>query len=167
MTASLVEADEFDANPLDLLEQVASIRDWIFERSHEDELTICVAGEWRDHQISLNWRNDLSGLHVASTLDMRVPPEKRPQIRHLLSLINEQLWSGHFDMWSEEGVLLYRNSLLLCGGATATPEQCEALLRLAVEACERYYPAVQFVLWAGKSAEDAIAAAMFETRGNA
>jgi hypothetical protein len=40
-------------------------------------------------------------------------------------------------------------------------------LRLAVEACERYYPAIQFVLWAGKSAEEAIAAAMFETQGNA
>lgn len=167
MTVSLVEADEFDPNPLDLLEQVASVRDWIFERSHEDELTICVAGEWRDHHISLNWRNDLSGLHVATTLDIRVPYDKRPTIRHLLTLINEQLWSGHFDLWSEDGVLLYRNSLLLCGGAAATPEQCEALLRLAVEACERYYPAIQFVLWAGKSAEDAIAAAMFETRGNA
>lgn len=167
MTASLHEAEEFDANPLDLLEQVASLRDWIFERSHEDELTICVQGEWRDHQISLNWRQDLSGLHIATTLDMRVPTDKRPQIRHLIALINEQLWTGHFDMWSEEGVLLFRNSLLLGGGATATPEQCEALLRLAVEACERYYPAIQFVLWAGKSAEEAIAAAMFETRGSA
>src|SRR3546814_14037309 len=135
MTASVVEADEFDANPLDLLEQVASIRDWIFERSHQDELTICVAGEWRDHQISLNWREDMAGLHVATTLDMRVPADKRPQIRHLITLINEQLWTGHFAMWSEEGVLLFRNSLLLCGGATSTPVQCEALLRLAVGGC--------------------------------
>ena len=98
MTASLVEADEFDANPLDLLEQVASIRDWIFERSHEDELNICVAGEWRDYQISLNWRHDLSGLPEACTLDMRVPVEKRPQLRHLLTLIHAQLLSGHFDI---------------------------------------------------------------------
>ncbi|MBI1261116.1 MAG: hypothetical protein GC184_05275 [Rhizobiales bacterium] len=167
MTGIMVAAEEFDANPLDLLEQVASIQDWVYERSHEDELMICVAGEWRDHQISLNWRHDLSGLHVACALETRVPSEKRAVMRHLLSLINEQLWSGHFDMWSEDGVLLYRNSLLLCGGAAATPEQCEALLRLAVEACERYFPAMQFVLWAGKTAEEAMAAAMFDTEGSA
>lgn len=165
MKASLVETGEFDPNPLDLLEQVATIRDWVFERSHEDELVICVAGEWRDHQISLNWRDDLSGLHVATTLESRVPYEKQAQVRHLLTLINEQLWAGHFDLWSEDGVLLFRNSLLLCGGAAATPEQCEALLRLAVEACERYYPAIQYLLWAGKSAEEALAYALFETKG--
>ncbi|HCX67817.1 YbjN domain-containing protein [Parvibaculum sp.] len=167
MSGSVAEAEEFDGNPLDLLEQVAQVRDWFFERSHEDELNICVVGEWRDYQLSLNWRNDISGLHVACTLDLRVPPEKRPVVRHLLTLINEQLWSGHFDIWSDDGVVLYRNSLLLCGGAAATPEQCEALLRLAVEACERYYPALQFVMWAGKSAEEAITAAMFETQGRA
>ena len=167
MTGSVLQADDFDANPLDLLEQVASIRDWFFERSHEDELNICLAGEWRDYQISLNWRTDLAGLHIACALDVRVPSDKRPAIRHLLTLINEQLWSGHFDIWSEDGVILFRNSLLLCGGASATPEQCEALLRLAVDACERYYPAIQFVMWAGKSAEEALAAAMFETEGNA
>lgn len=167
MTAILVEPEYINANPLDLVEQVASIRNWVFDRSHEDELTLCVSGDWRDYQISLNWRDDMAGLHMACALDIKAPKEKRPQIRHLLALINEQLWSGHFDIWSDEGTLLFRNSLLLCGGATATPEQCEALLHLALEACERYFPAFQFVIWAGKTAEEAVAAAMFETQGRA
>ena len=128
-------------------------------------MNVCVAGEWTDYRRSLIRRNDRSGLHIACTLDLRVPPEKRPVVRHLLTLINEQLWSGHFDIWSDDGVVLHRNSLLLFGGAAATPEQCEALLRLAVEACERYYPALQFVMWAGKTAAEASAAAMFETQG--
>lgn len=167
MTAILVEPEYRDANPLDLVEQVASIRNWVFDRSHEDELNLCVSGDWRDYQVSLNWRDDMAGLHMACALDIKVPKEKRHQIRHLLTLINEQLWSGHFDIWSDEGTLLFRNSLLLCGGATATPEQCEALLHLALEACERYFPAFQFVIWAGKTAEEAVAAAMFETQGRA
>ena len=167
MTSMMVEAEYVDANPLDLIEQVASLRDWVFDRSNVDELNICVSGEWRDYQVSLNWRDDLAGLHIACNLDIKVPTAKWPQARHLLTLINEQLWSGHFDVWSADGVVLFRNSLLLCGGATATPEQCEALLHLAIEACERYYPAFQFVIWAGKSAEEAMAAAMFDTKGSA
>jgi hypothetical protein len=36
-----------------------------------------------------------------------------------------------------------------------------------LDACERYYQAFQFVLWAGKSATEALDAVMFETSGQA
>ena len=42
-----------------------------------------------------------------------------------------------------------------------------ALLKAALEACERYYQSFQFVVWAGKSPEDALAATLFETQGHA
>ena len=45
--------------------------------------------------------------------------------------------------------------------------QCEAMLVGAIHACERYYPAFQFVVWAGKSAAEAMSAAMFDTEGEA
>jgi len=37
----------------------------------------------------------------------------------------------------------------------------------ALIACERYYQAFQFVVWAGKNAREAINALMLETRGEA
>ena len=43
----------------------------------------------------------------------------------------------------------------------------EALLATALDACERYFPAFQFVVWAGKPAREALDAAMFETQGQA
>jgi hypothetical protein len=63
-------------------------------------------------------------------------------------------------------MLLYRHGLLLAG-AESHAAQCEALLRSALESCERYYQSFQFVLWAGKSAEDALVATMLETQGQA
>ena len=53
------------------------------------------------------------------------------------------------------------------GGIAASDAQCEALLGTALDACERYYQAFQFVLWAGKTAGEALEAAMFETSGQA
>ena len=38
---------------------------------------------------------------------------------------------------------------------------------MAVSACDRYYQAFQFILWAGKSAREALDGAMFETQGEA
>ena len=41
------------------------------------------------------------------------------------------------------------------------------LLKTAVDACERYFQAFQFVLWAGKTAREALDAVLFETEGEA
>jgi hypothetical protein len=84
-----------------------------------------------------------------------------------VSSVNEQLWVGHFDLWSSENVVMFRHSLLLTGGAEPTDGQCEMLLKTAVEACERYFQAFQFVIWAGKSAKEALGTALFETQGEA
>ncbi len=64
----------------------------------------------------------------------------------LLALINEQMWLGHFDIWPQEGVVMFRHALVLAGGATASDRQCEAILDAAMDAVDRYYPAFQFVV---------------------
>jgi hypothetical protein len=40
-------------------------------------------------------------------------------------------------------------------------------VRIGVESSQRYYPAIQFVIWAGKTAEDALESSMLETQGEA
>jgi hypothetical protein len=111
--------------------------------------------------------SDLESLHIASAFDLKVPAARRAEVKQLISLINEQLWIGHFDMWNHEGVVLFRNSHLLSGGAEVSPQQCEALLRSATDSCDLYYQAFQFVVWAGKSAASALSEVMFETVGEA
>ena len=85
----------------------------------------------------------------------------------LIALINERLWVGHFDLWINEGIVMYRNSLQLPDDAQASTKQCEALLSRALHVCEQYYTAFQFVVWAGKSAKEGLDAAVFETKGEA
>jgi hypothetical protein len=153
-------------NPVDMVEHIATIHDWTFERSAPDELTLTVSGSWCDYHISLTWRDDLEALHLACAFDFRVPKLRLAEVYKLMALINEQLWLGHFDLWKEDGMLLYRHGLLFAGADTHVG-QCEGLLKAALEACERYYQSFQFVVWAGKSPEDALAASLFETQGHA
>jgi hypothetical protein len=97
---------------------------------------------------------------------MRVSRERRGEIAELLMSINAQLWLGHFDLWSEDGTVLFRH-VLIFPDSRVSAAQCEALLHLSIEACEHYYPAFQFVLWGGKSAQEAMAAAVLECAGQA
>jgi len=45
--------------------------------------------------------------------------------------------------------------------------QAQALIENAVDECDRFYPAFQFVLWGNKSPEDALEAAMIDAAGEA
>ena len=154
-------------NPLDVVERVAATNGWSFERAGDEEITILVTGKWSDYQVSYTWMFDIEALHLACAFELKVPERCRPEVQLLISLINEQMWVGHFDLWIQDGLVMYRHALVLAGGVEATSRQCEALLGTALDACERYFPAFQFVVWAGKPAREALDAAMFETQGQA
>jgi len=153
-------------NPLDLVEHIAGKHGWVMDRAGEDELTLTVSGQWTDYHMSLNWRGDLETLHMACAFDAKIPENRLNEVYRLVAQINEQLWLGHFDVWLHEGLIMYRHGLML-NGALATDGQCEALFKMALEACERYFQAFQFVLWAGKSAREALDSVLFETEGEA
>lgn len=165
--ASLQSLLRDTSNPLDRVEHIAHGHEWFIDRSAEDEVNMIVAATWGDVSISIHWREDFESLHIACSYDFKVPPPRREEIGRLLSLVNEQLYFGHFDIWRQDGSVLLRNSLMLAGGARVTDAQCEALIRIAIETCERYYPSLQFVVWAGKSAEEALESSLLDTMGEA
>jgi hypothetical protein len=165
---SLIEiVKEQGNNPLDVVETMAAANSWPIERSGEDEIALLVAGKWTDYQVSFTWMHDIETLHIASAFDLKVPDPRLGEVQQLIALINEQLWIGHFDIWMQNGLVMFRHALMLAGGSAVSARQCEAMLGSALDTCERYFPAFQFVVWAGKPARDAMNAAMFETSGQA
>jgi hypothetical protein len=159
--------DTAHSNPLDVVERIASVNDWSFERSGDDEINILIKGRWVDYQVSFTWMGELEALHLACAFDIKVAERRRAEVQQLIAHMNEQMWIGHFDLWTEDGLVMFRHALVLTGGVEATDDQCKAVLGTAIDTCERYFPAFQFVLWAGKSARESLDAAMFETSGEA
>lgn len=158
---------EREINPVDMVEQVASVNDWAFSRDCDDEISISVTGIWAEYHVSFSWMEDFEALHLACAFDLKIPSERSEEATRLLCLINEQMLIGHFDIWLKEGSVMFRQALLLNGGVEPTSAQLECQLSSGLEACERYYQAFQLVVWAGYSAKEAIDNALFETHGNA
>jgi hypothetical protein len=155
------------AHPVDVVEHMASLNHWSFDREDDDEISISVAGGWTDYHVAFTWLPDLEAMHVGCAFDIKFNERRRTEILNLIAIMNEQLWVGHFGLWERESVVIFRHSLLLAGGAEPSRTQCEAILQAAIAACERYYQAFQFVIWAGRSAREALDAALFETAGEA
>jgi hypothetical protein len=163
-----IEADaEARENPVDMVEKLAALNDWRFERTSEHELVLVVDGRWAEYHASFQWMDDIEAFHIACAFDLKVPETRRNDALRLLAGVNEQLCLGHFDLWMDDGVVMYRHAVPLAGGAEVSGRQCEALLAGALDAIERYYPAFQLVVWAGKSAREAIDATRFEVAGRA
>ncbi len=154
-------------HPLDTVERLAAVREWIFDRAETDELSVTVSGRWSEYHVAFTWIEDVEAIHVACAFDLKVPDRRRAEIVQLIAHANEQQWVGHFDLWSVENVVMFRHALILSGGAELTNGQCEMLLKVAVDACERYFQAFQFVIWAGRTAREALASVLFETEGEA
>lgn len=167
-----MEHDEFeehdhDAEPLDMLASYFEANGWTCQHNGDDEIAATMQGSWAEYELRAIWREEDQVLQLLALPDIRVTDDKRSAIYEAIGLINEQLWIGHFELWSNSGVVLFRHGTLLSGGDSLTLDQAQVLVEAAIDECERFYPVFQFVLWGGKTPAEAIAASMIETRGEA
>ena len=166
-TVQSLQINEHAANPLDALERIVVDNDWAFDRRSEGEMAAEAPGKWCDYGLYFSWSREISAMHFTCAFDLKVPAGRRGALYELLALANEKLWIGHFGMDSDDGMPLFRHSVLLRGARGASAESLEDMIDIAITECERFYPAFQFVLWGGKSPADALAAAMLECVGEA
>ncbi len=155
------------ANPIDVLEELVGANDWSFSRRSDSELMLEVSGRWSGYQMYFLWCHDMGALFFSCRLELRVPESKRPEVYELLATVNENLWIGHFDLVSGGAVPMYRHTVPLRGAAGVSAEQLEDLIDAAALECERFYPAVQLVVWGGRTIADALTVARMDTVGRA
>ncbi len=167
MSASLQLDRERSTNPLDILEQIIAANEWAFERRSDGEMAAEAPGKWCDYGLHFSWSHEISAMSFTCAFDLKVPAERREKLYELLALANDRLWIGHFGLEAEEGVPVFRHSVLLRGAPGASAESLEDMVDIAITECERFFPAFQFVLWGGKAPAEALAASMLDCVGEA
>jgi hypothetical protein len=167
MTSLSLETAVAIANPIDLVEEIVQANEWAHDRASDEEMVVEIAGRWCDYRLFFVWQREINALHFTCAFEMKVPKARRAAIFELLAAVNERLWLGHFDVTADTQSPSFRQGVLLRGASGASVEQIEDLVDIAVSECERFYPAFQLVVWGGKPAEEAIAAAMIDPVGEA
>ena len=163
----LAHDNDRSANPLDTMEEMVSANDWRFSRHNDQELSVEVAGRWCDYHIYAVWQPDVSAVFFSCHFDLRVPAEKKIRVYELIGMVNEKLWVGHFDLMSDDAAPMFRHTIPLRGQRVTSAEPLEDLVDAALVECDRFYPALQLVVWGGQSVPEALEAAMMETVGEA
>lgn len=168
MNTDEYEMERETSAPIDMLEHYFNAHGWAYERG-EEEIVATFQGSWAQYELRAIWREDDHVLQFLALPDIRVPSDKRAATYETIGLINEQLWLGHFELWTSSGLVLFRHAALLDAedGGALTLQLAETLVEASIEECERFYPVFQFVLWADKTPQEAIAAALIDTQGEA
>ncbi len=156
-----------DAPPVEMLAAYFDAHGWPCDFVNDDEVCGEVPGSWTNYQLRGIWRKEDQVLQLLCLPEVRVPDARKAAACELLALVNEQLWLGHFDIWSQGGVLLYRHGLMVGPEGLLSLPAAQLAVDSAVNECDRFYPAFQFVLWGDKSPRDALAAALVDAMGEA
>jgi hypothetical protein len=158
---------EEDLHPIDIVEHLAESHDWDFDRLGDDQIAMAVEGQWRTYSITLAWSGYDETLRMVCTFEMDPPSEKITELYELLNSMNDQCWAGAFTYWAEQKLMVYRYGLVLAGGQVASPEQIDTMINAAVMSAERYYPAIQLMVWGNRTCKDAMQVAIAEAYGRA
>lgn len=161
---------EFDCeeiHPIDIVETLAEERAWDFDRIADDQIAMAIEGSWRTYSVTLAWSAQEESLRLLCAFDLAPPARRLNALRHAISLANDKCWCGAFVLWPEQKMMAFRYALNLTGGALASSAQINDMVRAAVMAAERFYPAFQLVAWGGETPEKALGIAMTEAYGRA
>lgn len=154
-------------NPLDIIEEIVVNNSWPHNRINENTLYVEISGQWCDYFLSLAWSQDNNILQYTCTYNMGIPPENDGSIYNLLNKINCDLCFGHFELWAEDGYIIYRNAVSSNKKNNISPDHISQIFSLSILECDKYYPTFQFLLWGDKNPKEAMAAAMLNTLGEA
>jgi hypothetical protein len=159
--------DSEELHPIDIVETLAEERSWDFDRIADNQIAMAIEGTWRTYSVTLAWSPRDEALRLICAFDLNPPARRVAALQAAICLANDRCWSGAFVLWREQKLMGYRYGLNLTGGAHASSAQINDMVRAAVAACERFYPAFQLVAWGGERPEKALGIAMAEAYGRA
>ncbi|MFC6198695.1 type III secretion system chaperone family protein [Ponticaulis profundi] len=154
-------------NSLDLVERILEDADWSYERDGYGSVHCIAPSRWGDLGGVFTVRDDPIALHFSVTLDVKPTPSRRNELNDLMMQINERMTLGYFDYWPGDDLIIFRHTIGMADWSEPEEAEVSAIIGASMAAVEKYTPSMNYVIWAGKTASEAMEVALFETVGEA
>ena len=155
-------------DPMDTVETILGADDrFTCERVEDGDVHFTFKSASGEVAGYFSFRHELPALLFTLGFDIQAPKSRRTEAMKLACRINENLWLGHFDVWSDDGTIIFRHAMPMIGRDEISIGEVQAMLAAALDAADRFQPAFHFLILASMRAEDAAEAALFETVGEA
>ena len=162
-----MDVENLSLNPIDIVEEVIYEKNWSFSRADEYELVADIASKCCQYRLYFTWSENIRAISFTTTFDLKFPQSKIFKAYELISLINEKLWLGHFDITSKNGIPAFRHTILSNSDSDFLHKKLENLVDTAIFECEKYYPSFQHVLFDEVEPKESLLFTNFEVLGSA
>ena len=166
MTSSYSNVFDFRFNPINVFEDIVISNNWAFERPIDDEIYVEAPTKYSNLIIQVTWLKKEQKIDIKASFYVKMDFSRNDEIYKLLNLINNSINSGHFQI-NENKYPTFRNSIIFKNMKNSKLDILKECLNYAILESEKFFPAFQLVLWAGKKAEEAILFMDFATEGKA
>src|ERR1700753_2228317 len=94
---------DFALDPRDVIEHVLNAENLTFDRTEDGDLAFTLAGDWKDYELWFAWRPEADCLQLCLSIDRSAAKEARATACELANLVNQHVWVGHFEVWTDDG----------------------------------------------------------------
>ncbi len=169
-------------DPLDMVESILTEEGLEFERTPEGDLGFALTGDWRTYEMWFSWRPEGECLQLCCSLDVEsgagkpLALDRLAGLYELLAMVNQHVWFGHFEVFRDPDAaktnmgmydIVFRHTLAVSPLERASVTASAHMINSAAEAVDRFYPAFDFWFKGVATPQDAFAACLFETQGEA
>jgi hypothetical protein len=120
---------EIASDPMDTVETVLGSDDrFKCERADDGDVHFSFKGSLGETVGYFSFRDELPALLFTLGFDLQAPNSRRAEAVRLASLINENLWLGHFDVWSDDGTIIFRHAMPMIGREEISIGEIQAML---------------------------------------
>ena len=157
-----------DNSPIDMVEEFAESKGWVFIRHDSDTMDIVLPGQKAKFDVAMEWQEEFSALLFACSLPIEISEANYEMAVQALEQINQNLWLGHFDLSNKNKYPTFRHTFLLrmIPSGIAIDLIADAF-EIALAECNRFYSTFQLAQAGDVRIHDDLNAAVFETIGEA
>ena len=167
MGLSFNKFDLLASNPIDQVAEFVTSQNWFLHRSSAASMMAEVPGRWGHHKLLADWYNDEEVLDVSCVLDLTFDDIQISEVNTLISLLNQELWLGHFIINEGNYSIKLSHKLMLRGTEGATAEQIEDIIEILLGEAEQAFPTIYQVLNGPYAARDIVPLGMTQSHGQA
>ena len=153
-------------NPLDGAEEAINTPELSFCRANRDELFVEAKGNYGTYRMMFMWDEMMGALQFCCEYEMSVADSNRVMAQETVLNINSGLWLGHFDLPAETLVPTFRYTQLFRGMQATGSDHVQDLIRIAIEECDRNFPAFSALSQSEMPDENQLSLALMPTIGH-
>lgn len=155
-------------NPLDSVEDILLNQDWVFDRPHEDCLSVHVMGKNCHYTMTFIWDEEYGAMKFCCEYDLSLSKKRLDMAARAIQKINARQWLGHFVVNEETLAPCFCHTSLLRGWSQQlNADPIADLIQVALDECEHHYSLFNMLTNAAYVNDSHLSLALMEEQGQA